>query len=85
MPNRNGQPSTLQRPVQRLYPLEINYEINDNTTEEQQPPSHELDLSADVDIQPTGTTRPVRATATRAAEKLKQWTAQILEEDAVDS
>ena len=79
VPNRNGRPSTLQRPVQGLYPLEI----NDNTTEEQRPPSYELDPSADVNVQPTETMRkPVRATATRAAE---QWTAQILEEDAVDS
>ena len=83
VPNRNGRPSTLQCPVQRLYPLEINH---DDTTEEQQPPSHELDPSADTDIQPTETTsRPVRVTAMRAAERLKQWTAQILEEDAVDS
>ena len=38
----NGQCSTWQRPVQRLYPLEINDEIEENTAGIQENPADEL-------------------------------------------
>ena len=35
---KNGRISILQRPVQRLFPLEINYEMDQSSSEDQQPP-----------------------------------------------
>ena len=85
--NRNGQLSTLQRPVQHLYPLEINYEIKESTTEVQRTPSslYKSSDSAEIQLTETSTNRPVRAAAVRATEQLKQWMAQILQDDAADS
>ena len=70
--NRNGRISTLQRPVQRLFPLEINYEIDQNSNGAQQPPMDELAPPEDAEVQPMEVTgRPTCAAARRGAEKVK--------------
>ena len=91
--NSSGQFSTLQRPIQRIYPLEVNGDIGEITTGDQQPPTDKSQVqqsptaeSVPADVQPSKTTRrPVRAAAKMAAERFKQWSAQILEKNAIDS
>ena len=54
--------------------------------EDPQPPRDELALPDDAQIQPTEAARkPAHTAATRAAERLKRWTTEILEKEAVDS
>lgn len=72
--------TTLQRPVQLLYPLGITQAVAENSTTE--------DTSTSQDAEPEEVTsslppnpRPQRESASRARDKLRTWTAELLEED----
>ena len=61
--SKNGRISTLQCPVQRLFPLEIDYEVDQSSSEDEQPPTDESVPSEDTEVQPMEVSR--RPTAKR--------------------
>ena len=64
----NGKPQTLQRPITRLYPLEVMSEIKPSPTTNDQDDSTE---NVTVD---DPASRPVRAAAQRTRQQVLEWT-----------
>jgi len=61
----NGKLQTLQRPITRLYPLEVTSETKKNPTIQE---DYAQNVTVDV-----STSRPVRAAALRARQQVSQW------------
>ena len=82
LPSKNGQPTTLQRPLQLIYPLEItqaehhpmNRSDESDATLQENPPKN--DPSEDR-VQPYS--RPQRLAASRARDQFKEWSREMLE------
>ena len=74
--NKSGRHGTLQRPVQRIYPLGVTQcraddepDITDNTPMPEE--SHEAEPP----------TRPQRDSALRARDRVRAWTSELMEDD----
>ena len=64
---KNGQ---TNRPISKLYPLEISTDENDTVTE--------LENSDDKHLPPVMTQRPTRSSAVKAKENITEWSKEIL-------
>ena len=87
-----GRPTTLRRPVQALYPLEISHPLENELAEGSrgiQGDETEITTTSTSEtttiptVEPTQT-RLTRSAATRAKEKFKRWAAELTEDSDVD-
>lgn len=74
---KTGRSTVLQRPVQLLYPLEINCEPRSDNSQDDVPTDDDVDSSIDCATDeaanPGTRSRPQRATAVRARSRIAAW------------
>ena len=73
---KSGRPGTLQRPVQRLYPLGVaqcGAEDEPDITDE----THMPEEGSKVESQ----TRPQRDSALKARDRVRAWTSELMEDE----
>ena len=78
LPRKNGQQTTLQRPLQLIHPLEISSESLPSINE-----SHDDNLtdvtSQDNSTEENACPRLQRSSAAKARDRIKDWSARLLE------
>ena len=86
--SKNGQPSVLQRPLQLLYPLEVDGKpMIDTLPETEQSTLNTPDDDCDASVAPTQsnadavTPRPRRAAAVRARGRVREWCANLSDDN----
>ena len=81
----NGKCTTLDRPLQRLYPMEIKSTSTEISTENSTVPSssgtQEQPTASDIDHEPRRSTRPLREAAQRANINRRAVIHELMEED----
>ena len=91
LPSKNGRPTTLQRPLQLLYPLEINHTCDSESSPQPDEQHSQTDGNIedceqdepparpddDAQTPPRQATR--RSSALRAQDKFKVWASDLLE------
>ena len=82
LPTKNGHFTNLQQPLQLLYPLEIKPSGPRPPTELDKRTEHTYDNEQPQDD--THPIRPIRQSALRTKDCLKEWSSQLLDEVAVD-
>ena len=84
LPTKNGHRTTLQRPLQLLYPLEISYTDRQGSPPEsrnQTSESAENEQPLINDNDDEHRQRPMRHSAQRAQDRCKDWTSQLLDDE----
>ena len=82
LPSKNGQLTTLQRPIQLLYPLEITQP--ESHSEDGSDPNNAIQPKPDPrtaegdPVEPHS--RPQRASASRARDRFKEWSREMLDD-----
>ena len=84
LPSKNGQQTTLQRPLQLIYPLEVtqsechlvNESDESNAPLQETPPGNDPNEGDRVDPH----SRPQRPSASRAQDRIKEWSRELLED-----
>ena len=76
--NKGGRTTTLQRPVQLIYPLGVT-----QTQPELEPETEPKNSTPDDTSNPPTyrVTRPKRDSALRARDRVRAWTSELMEED----
>ena len=74
--SKSGTPTTLQRPLQRLYPLEISScdpQAQERSSEREKEP-----VTSSHTQEPSAASRPLRKAAVKGRDRVKQWCAEDL-------
>ena len=81
LPSKNNQPTFLQRPIQHLYPLEISQCEPDRSDDHDVTIREAPSDKSSVDDAPRES-RPQRSSASRAHQRIKEWSRALLEDSS---